>query len=212
MPRSRLLVAFALVAGLGLAGCGGTSAPAGAPDVTPAPMTNLPPLPTSDPTDLQSLVLRPDEVGPGFASATWSPPGASDTLPCGQPSLAAAFKAVPVGGAFAAGDAIRAQESIDVFTDAATAAAAFDALTAGYGCGESSEGRIGPAFDVTEEIGADRATLWSVDRDGDRINVVGVLGRGSVLTVLVSATETAAADAPDPTDVARAAYAKLAAS
>lgn len=203
--RRACLAAAALVL---MTGCG----PAVADPVPPAAVAG----PVADPVlALQAVMLTPADVGPGFVAAQFRPSGPEETFTCGQPGIAARYTSRQVGAAMGFGDELLLIESVHVFADVRTAQRAYADVGEGFGCGagttvDGTPARIGPARNLTAEVGGDQAQSWTIDAQGTRVEVVSVQAEEAVVTFSLVATPDAdAATVPDPADVARRGMTKL---
>lgn len=222
----RLVIAVAVVGGLGIGGAVAllvanrvAEPPAEVvPDVA-APPAEVGPRVAEPPIDritLQTRLLTPADIGPGFVAGEFTPAPSDAKLPCGQPTLAARFTFEQVGVAFDDGAGNQAVENVRLFTDAASAERAFGALREGFACGQgrSVDGRLGtiaPTTDVTSRVGGDEAASWNLTFPGGSRTAIVVARFGEVLLSWQAATEPGAVPgaAPDALAVSATAVAKI---
>jgi len=164
---------------------------------------------------LQILLLTPEEIGPGFTGSGFAPLGADEKLPCGQPALPATYQSAVVGSGYNNGAEVSAVESVDVYKDAATPQAAFGTLKEGFDCTEAdlqgTPGTITPGEDIAARIGAEQATMWIINVDGARVAAVAAQANEALLALTMVVTANAdLSQAPEPLDVAKKAFDKLA--
>jgi hypothetical protein len=242
MNRSLLaLIPAVAVATLLSAGCGAVAeaqphiAPAAqsAPVTQSTPATQSAPLPKSAPQQatgaqkpgasasdmeaaadgLRPFLLTPAEIGPGFTAGDEPKPDPAQPAICGGPGVVAQFPyAVRIGAAAERGRGL-VQETVSVYGDAGSAAAAYQASLAGMDCSEGSIGGkpvvLAPAEDLGFDLPYDEATGWRIGGDGFDVVMISVRDDAVVVNITVLAPEDALPTLPDPLVVAQAAAQKL---
>jgi hypothetical protein len=190
------VVGVLLIVGLAQVSFGSTiagTAVAAPPSPGPAAATSTlepgrPPLPAPKPTPapadrldlLKSALLRPTEVGPNWRTSPQQPtPSASAPAVCGGTGVVARFPdAQRIGTALQGATGEQLQQTLSVFSDPATAGAAFEAYADGLDCTKGNLGgtavTISPPDDVREQVKGERATSWTLTGNGFRAVLVSV--------------------------------------
>jgi hypothetical protein len=154
--------------------------PAPAPEPTPAPEDRL--------DLLKAALLRPTEVGPKWRTSPEQPtPNAGVPAVCGGTSVVARFPDAHRIGTVLQGTAggERVQQTLSVFRDAATAAAAFDAYADGLDCAKGTLGgtavTISSPDDVRDQVKGERATSWTLTGNGFRAVLISVVAQDQLM-------------------------------
>lgn len=155
------------------------------PDRPAAP----PPAPSAGRLDLlRSALLRPTEVGADWVVSPEQPaPNSAAPAACGGDGVVARFPdAQRIGTALesGAGDE-RLQQTLSVFADQQTAAAAFDAFAEGLACRSGALGTTKVAIsapeDVVDRVRGERATSWTLTGSGFRAVLVSVVAEDQLM-------------------------------
>ncbi|MGI5127746.1 hypothetical protein ACQEVB_13120 [Pseudonocardia sp. CA-107938] len=150
-----------------------------------------PPAPTVSPEarldQLKAALLRPAEVGKGWRASPQQPtPNASAPAVCGGTGVVARFPdAHRIGTALQGESGDRLQQTLSVFSDAATAGSAFDAFADGLDCAKGTLGgtavSISDPEDVRSQVKGERATSWTLSGEGFRAVLISVVAKDQLM-------------------------------
>jgi hypothetical protein len=195
---------------------------AAVPTTTPAPASATPsaapsaaPDASATPDQLRPFLLAPADVGPGFGVGDEPVPDPSVPALCGGPGVVAQFpSAVRVGvGINGPSDGVLVQETVSVYADEATAAAAYRANLDGLACSEGSapDGPVvlTPAEDLGVDVPGDESTGWQIGGTGYDLILIAVRSDEVVMNFAFVAPEGQSAGLPDPLAISRTGVQKL---
>jgi hypothetical protein len=162
---------------------------------------------------LRPFLLTPEDIGPGFTVGEEPKPDPAQPAICGGPGVVAQFPyAVRVGSAAQNAKGL-VQETVSVYGDAGSAAAAYRASVAGMSCSQGSVGGepavLAPAEDLRADLPYAEATGWRVGGRGFDVVMISVRQDSVVMNFTVLAPEDGLPALPDPLVVARDGAQKL---
>jgi hypothetical protein len=164
---------------------------------------------------LRPFLLAPADVGPGFGPGQEPVPDPSVPAICGGPGVVAQFpSAVRVGvGLVGPSDGVLVQETVSVYGDGATAAAAYRANVDGLSCSEGTapDGPVvlTPAEDLSVDVPADESTGWQIGGTGYDLVLIAVRKDEVVMNFAFVAPQGRSAGLPDPLAISRTGVQKL---
>lgn len=169
-------------------------------------------------TTMEKGLLTAEELGNGFAKGNYTPADPTDTtgkLPCGQVSTSVMFpNALRTGTTLGKGNEALMEETLNLFLDDTTAAAAYEYALEGLNCAEGKVGdvvvQIENAGDVSKEIGVEAANAWTAAIGSDTAVLI-AFKRGSLTAgfTFVVAEGVDSSTLPNPIDLATAVVKKL---
>ncbi|GAA4559607.1 hypothetical protein [Pseudonocardia xishanensis] len=162
---------------------------------------------------LRPFLLTPAEVGPAFTVGDEPKPDPATPAICGGPGVVARFPYAVRVGAAAESPAGLVQETVSVYGDAGSAAAAYRASVAGMACSQGSVGGkpavLAPAEDLSVDLPYDEATGWRVGGEGFDVVLISLRDDAVVMNFTVLAPEDGLVALPDPLTIAQAGAQKL---
>ncbi len=161
---------------------------------------------------MAGALLRPVEVGNGFAQRPYTPPSPSDhrtTLACGQVNPAAVFpNALRVGVDLEQGKTAYVQQGVVKYFDEETTVRAFEYYASGFSCVQGDGADFSKAADVSDDFDADRGLSWQVTDDQGETGIIILLAEGRITAGFTFLTGPGVdrATVKDPVEVAKVAW------
>lgn len=167
---------------------------------------------------MKASLLTVSDLGTGFTQDPAGKPSKSPN-PCGGPTADEQYPNKLSAKLSASKGANTIEESLHLYSDAATATKAIEAGAAEIDCAMTkgtmggTPVTIGKPQDVTATVGGSKATSWEVTAKGIHINLIAVqVGSAMIGFTVLTVDGTDAASAPDAAGLAKKATEKLTAA
>lgn len=218
--NNKLLITTSLasVALMSLTACGSsTSSPKAAKAASASPSLGAP---LTD-ADIAAALLKPSDIGTGFTTGTYS--SVKTRLPCdpaGTTPLSQRVPAQATGGTeIDSGNQAALTQTVNAYADAATGAQAWNLFKAGVNCTtatlpDGSKMTLQAPVDVTAQVSAGHGSSleWQWTTAGAHgVMIATFAGRVGTSLMFAVANNASTAGLPDPVQVAKLAFEKLAA-